>query len=881
MNHDIAEDTRLPNPTRTLAHSAASSVPLAPAGHAAFDRPATVPPRRMTPHPSFAAQRVRVAIVHDWLVTYAGAERVLEQIIACFPDADLFALVDFLEDRSFIRGKPVTTSFIQRLPKAKTKYRSYLPLMPLAIEQLDLSAYDLVISSSHAVAKGVLTGPDQVHVSYVHSPIRYAWDLQHQYLNESRLTAGPKSALARLILHYIRNWDVRTANSVDSFVSNSDFIARRIKKVYQRDADVINPPVDVEAFPVLEQKEDFYLTASRMVPYKKIDLIVEAFAKMPQRRLVVIGDGPEMQKIRAKAAPNVEIMGYQPFAVLRDRMRRARAFVFAAEEDFGISVVEAQACGTPVIAYGKGGALETVRDLSHPQPTGLFFDEQSAEAIVAAVESFEAQSAPELGTQQDPAQGADEVPGEGPRQGTVHARFAPTHCRASAERFSAALFRERFFAHVCAHVPALQGAKLPPYDPPPRGAAANAAASLRVLAVDQSGVLGGAELSLLEIVKALRARMDVVLFDDGPFRAALDRAGVPVTVLDAGATRDMRKQGASPPLGRALKSVWSLVRATAARARNNDVIYANTQRSMVVGVLAGKLARKPVVWHLRDIVSAEHFGRRQLAVIKWCARFGLAHVIANSGASARAFMQLTKFDDRKVDVVFNGIASAPFDALRDMPQAALRARLNLPRDAFLVGSFSRLARWKGQHVLLEAMAHGGAALNPQMHAVFVGSALFGEDAYEAELRAFVAQHGLTGRVHFLGFQHDIAACMGAMDIVAHTSITPEPFGRVIVEGMLARRPVVAARAGGVTEIVRDGENGMLCEPGDARALAATLAELHANRTLRERLVTHGYRTAVDSFGTVAYVDGVERILKRVAAVAPRDRRGQAQQKKAA
>ncbi|MFC0397034.1 glycosyltransferase family 4 protein [Paraburkholderia rhizosphaerae] len=829
MNHDIAEDTLLrPSTpaTRALHDAAASAGAIAPAA------PLVQPGRRAASRAGHAAHTVRVAIVHDWLVTYAGAERVLEQIVACFPGADLFALVDFLDDRSFIRGKPVKTTFIQKLPKARTRYRSYLPLMPLAIEQLDLSEYDVVISSSHAVAKGVLTGPDQVHVSYVHSPIRYAWDLQHQYLTESKLTSGPKSALARLILHYIRNWDVRTANSVDSFVSNSSFIARRIRKVYQREADVINPPVDVESFAIHEQKEDFYLTASRMVPYKKIDLIVEAFAKMPERRLVVIGDGPDMQKIRAKAAPNVEIMGYQPFAVLRDRMRRAKAFVFAAEEDFGISVVEAQACGTPVIAYGKGGALETVRDLSDPRPTGLFFEEQTAGSIIAAVENFAAQ--PD--------------------------RFSPADCRANAERFSAALFRERFFAHVCARVPALQGTMLPAYDPPAKGAATQPASSLRVLAVDQSGVLGGAELSLLEIVKALRARMDVVLFDDGPFRVALDRAGVPVTVLDAGATRDMRKKGNSPPLGRALKSVMSLVRATAARARNNDVIYANTQRSMVVGVLAGKLARKPVVWHLRDIVSAEHFGRRQLQVIKWCSRYGLAHVIANSRASARAFVDLTNFSDDKVEVVFNGISAAPFDALRDVPQCTLRERLNLPRDAFLVGSFSRLARWKGQHVLLEAIIG-----QPQMHAVLVGSALFGEDAYEAELRAFVVQHGLTGRVHFLGFQHDVAACMGAMDVVAHTSITPEPFGRVIVEGMLARRPVIAARAGGVTEIIHDGENGLLCEPGDARALADRLVELRSNRTLREQLVMRGYQTATDSFGTTAYVDGVEQILKRVAA----------------
>ncbi|MFM0738492.1 glycosyltransferase family 4 protein [Paraburkholderia xenovorans] len=784
------------------------------------------PPRRVALR---SGKAVRVAIVHDWLVTYAGAEKVLEQIVACFPDADLFSLVDFLDDRSFLRGKPVTTSFIQKLPLARTKYRTYLPLMPLAIEQLDVSAYDVVISSSHAVAKGILTGPDQVHISYVHSPIRYAWDLQHQYLQQSKLTAGPKSAMARLILHYIRNWDIRTSNSVDGFVANSDFIARRIKKVYQRDAQVIFPPVDVEAFSLSTDKDDFYLTASRMVPYKKIDLIVEAFAKMPERKLVVIGDGPDMQKIRAKAGPNVEIMGYQPFKVLKEKMSRAKAFVFAAEEDFGISVVEAQACGTPVIAYGKGGALETVRDLSEPRPTGMFFDEQNTESIVAAVERFDEH----------------------------RARFSPVDCRANAEQFSAANFRERFFAHVRAAVPALRTATLPPYVPYKADpAAANAP---RILAVDQSGVLGGAELSLLEIVKALRARIEVVLFDDGPFRTELAKTGVTVNVLDAGALRHVRKQGGSLPKGQALKGLLSLVRATAKRARNADVIYANTQRAMVIGAIAGKLARKPVVWHLRDIVSPEHFGGKQLAIIKWCARMGLSHVIANSAASARAFAELTQFDAKRVDVVFNGISATPFDALRTVPQATLRYHLNLPQDAFLVGSFSRLARWKGQHVLLEAMV-----LNPHMHAVLVGAPLFGEDQYEIELHAFVAAHNLGGRVHFLGFQHDIPACMCAVDAVVHTSITPEPFGRVIVEGMLAQRPVVAARAGGVLEIVDDQENGMLCTPGDAHALADTLAELRSNDELRRRLVRNGYETALSRFGTEAYVAGVERILKRVA-----------------
>ncbi|WP_133648814.1 glycosyltransferase family 4 protein [Paraburkholderia flava] len=820
MNHDLVEQAALRPVTR-----GALADPVSPP--IVTTAPGTTARRRS------ARGNVRVAIVHDWLVTYAGAERVLEQIIACFPDADLFSLVDFLDDRTFVRGKPVTTSFIQRLPFARKRYRAWLPLMPLAIEQLDVSAYDVVISSSHAVAKGVLTGPDQVHISYVHSPIRYAWDLQHQYLQQSKLTSGPKSALARLILHYIRNWDIRTSNSVDSFVANSEFIARRIKKVYQREADVIFPPVDVDAFKLSEQKEDFYLTASRMVPYKKIDLIVEAFAKMPERRLVVIGDGPDMQKIRAKAGPNVEIMGYQPFAVLHDHMRRAKAFVFAAEEDFGISVVEAQACGTPVIAYGKGGALETVRDPSQSQPTGLFFDEQTIESIVAAVGTF--------------ADGAY--------------RFVAADCRRNAERFSATHFRERFFAHVRAAVPALQGATLPAFDAPrdvPR-AKTSAKHAPRVLAVDQSGVLGGAELSLLEIVKGLRERVEVVLFDDGPFRTALDQAGVTVNVFDSGALRQVRKQGGSVPKWRALKDMAALVRNVMRRAKHADVIYANTQRAMVIGAIVGRLVGKPAVWHLRDIVSAEHFGPRQLAIIKWCAKLGLAHVIANSGASKQAFVELTQFGSRRVDVVFNGIDAEPFDALADVPQKTLRALLDLPLEGFLVGSFSRLARWKGQHVLLEAVV-----LNPHMHAVLVGAPLFGEDEYEAELRAFVVNHGIGDRVHFLGFQNNIAACMHAVDVVVHTSITPEPFGRVIVEGMLAGRPVVAARAGGVIEIVEDGVNGMLCTPGDAHGLADTLAELRADEGLRERLVANGERDARQRFGSASYVASVERILQDVA-----------------
>lgn len=627
MNRDLAE--------HAILNIATADGAVAEAGAAAALRRAESAGQAGARH---ASRPLRVAIVHDWLVTYAGAERVLEQIVACFPDADLFSLVDFLDDRAFVRGKRVTTSFIQKLPFARTRYRSYLPLMPLAIEQLDVSGYDLVISSSHAVAKGVLTGPDQMHISYVHSPIRYAWDLQHQYLEQSNLTHGPKSLLARMILHYIRNWDTRTANAVDGFVANSAFIARRIRKVYHRDAAVIFPPVDVDSFSLNETKDDFYLTASRMVPYKKIDLIVDAFSRTPERKLVVIGDGPEMQKIRAKAGPNVEIMGYQPFAVLHDRMRRAKAFVFAAEEDFGISVVEAQACGTPVIAYGKGGALETVLEpQSHGNPTGLFFDEQTPHAIVAAVDDFE--RAPQ--------------------------RFTPKACRANAERFSADTFRRRFIDYVEAALPgstAQRGTAAAPM-PAARGPA--------TLVLDQSGVLGGAELSLLEIMKHMRANADVLLFDDGPFRVALDEVGARVDVLDQGALAGVRKQGGVS--AGAMKQLVGMVRDVARRARRAEVIYANTQRAMVVAALAGRLARKPVVWHLRDIVSDDHFGSKQLMAIKYCARLGVTRVIANSDASAQAFRALTGFTPQHVDVVFNGISAEPFDALDDVSQAALRA----------------------------------------------------------------------------------------------------------------------------------------------------------------------------------------------------------------
>ncbi|WP_321795353.1 glycosyltransferase family 4 protein [Caballeronia sp. J97] len=800
------------------------------------DAPASVPESNRERDITIHGGVPRVAIVHDWLVTYAGAERVLEQIIACFPDADIFSVVDFLEDRSFLHGKRATTSFIQKLPFAKKRYRAYLPLMPLAIEQLDLSGYDLVISSSHAVAKGVLTGPDQIHVSYVHSPIRYAWDLQHQYLQQSNLTAGMKSLFARLILHYMRNWDIRTSNSVNHFIANSEFISRRIHKVYRRSSKVICPPVDVASFALCAVKEDFYLTASRMVPYKKIDLIVDAFARMPERKLVVIGDGPDMEKIGARATPNVEIMGYQPFSVLHDRMRRAKAFVFAAEEDFGISVVEAQACGTPVIAFGKGGALETVRDVSSPQPTGMFFPTQTPEAIIEAVDAFES--------------GAF--------------AFDPFDCRSNAERFSNVRFREELLEHVARIAPQFVLPASSNEEQAPAIIHDESRDDLRVLAVDQSGALGGAELSMLEVVKNMRGDVQTVLFDDGPFRIALEAVGVKVDVLDGKSLGDLRKDGKARPGAGMIRGALRLLRGTLQKSRDADVIYVNTQRAMVIGAIAGLISRRPVVWHLRDIVSEDHFGRAQLAIIKWCTKLMLEHVIANSTASAAAVTALTRLREERLDVVFNGISAEPFMKLESAGQHELRARFGLPQDAFLVGCFSRLARWKGQHVLLEALREC-----PDMHAVFVGAALFGEHEYEAELRACVLEHGLADRVHFLGFQDDIAACMKAVDIVTHTSIMPEPFGRVIIEGMLSRRPVVATRAGGVMDIVDDGENGLLCAPGDAAELARILERLKSNAPLRERLVEQGYVNATSRFGTQQYVQSVEKILNDVAKKARR------------
>jgi len=332
--------------------------------------------------------KLRTAIVHEWFADYAGSERVVESFTNLWPDADVYTLVNLLneeENKIVLKSKPAKTSFIQKLPFAKTKHRWYLPLFPFAIERFDFSEYDLIISSSHAVTKGLIKRPDQLHISYCHSPMRYAWDNAELYLNQANISRGLKGLAARSIINYLRKWDLKTAIRPDYLIANSKFIAEKIKRIYNRGSDVIYPPVDIDKFEPVEEKDNFYLTASRMVPYKRVDLIVDAFSMMNDKKLLVVGDGHELNNIKRIASPNVEILGYKSGEEFKTLLQKAKAFVFAAEEDFGITVVEAMACGTPVIAFNKGGTAETVID----EQTGILFDSQTAESIKNAILKFE------------------------------------------------------------------------------------------------------------------------------------------------------------------------------------------------------------------------------------------------------------------------------------------------------------------------------------------------------------------------------------------------------------------------------------------------------------------------------------------------------------
>jgi len=369
---------------------------------------------------------VKVAIAHDWLVTLGGSELVLRELLRIFPDATVFTLIDKMpeRDRSFIGVARSRTTFLDRLPGVASTYRRLLPIFPVAMSALDLSEFDLVISNSHAIAKGVRTRSHQLHLCYCLSPMRYAWDLRAQYLEETGLARGVRGYAANRVLDGLQRWDRVTSARVDSFITLSRYIADRIQRAYGRNATVIYPPVDVQYFDLEPGRTsgsgDYYFTMSRFVPYKRIDLIARAFAQLPERRLIIAGDGPDAAKVRAAAGPNVEVVGRVEREHARSLLGGARAFLFAAEEDFGIAPVEAQARGVPVIAYGRGGALETVRGLNHRAPTGVFFEQQSEAAIVDAVRRFEA--------------------GAG--------RIEPTACRANAERFAEHVFRTEFAAFV-------------------------------------------------------------------------------------------------------------------------------------------------------------------------------------------------------------------------------------------------------------------------------------------------------------------------------------------------------------------------------------------------------------------------------------------------
>lgn len=345
-------------------------------------------------HRTLAAQDpMRIALVHDWCPSFRGGERVVAEICRITKAADVYTLFDFLTDdvkAQYFSGVTFHTSPANRLPKIEKFYRSLFFACPFLIEQFDVTGYDAVISSSAAFARGVLTRPDQPHLCYVHSPIRYAWDEQFSYLEQGRLGYGPKGFAFRYFLHRLRNWDTRTAHGPDLMLANSNYVRARIRRIYGRDAQVVFPPVEVDRLTYVDKKDDYYVTASFLAPYKRTDLVIQAFNQMPSRRLLVVGDGQQSKSLRAMAGPNVTFMGFLPRDAYVKTVAEAKALVFAGCEDFGIALAEAQACGTPLVAFGRGGA----RDIVHPlhesaEPTGILFAKQTVDAVKAAIEELE------------------------------------------------------------------------------------------------------------------------------------------------------------------------------------------------------------------------------------------------------------------------------------------------------------------------------------------------------------------------------------------------------------------------------------------------------------------------------------------------------------
>jgi len=369
---------------------------------------------------------LRIALVHYWLVAQRGGERVLTSLAEMFPQADIFTLVlDRSSLPASLRSRKITTSFLQRIPGATKHYQKFLPLFPLALEQFRLSSYDLVISLESGPAKGVLTAQDSCHVCYCFSPMRYLWDMYHAYRDQDGLGKLSR-AFFSLSAHYVRLWDLASASRVDYFLADSEHVADRIRKYYRREAPVIYPPVDISTGYISDRIEDYYLVVSQLVPYKRVDLAVAACSKLG-RRLRVIGDGGLAANLRRTAGPTVEFLGFQPDQALRDHYAHCRALLFPGEEDFGIVPVEAQSFGRPVIAYGRGGALETVagffvdEETASPETsTGVFFARQSVDSLIEAMLRFEA----------------------------VEGRFSPNLIRAHTERFDSSRFRREMESYL-------------------------------------------------------------------------------------------------------------------------------------------------------------------------------------------------------------------------------------------------------------------------------------------------------------------------------------------------------------------------------------------------------------------------------------------------
>jgi glycosyltransferase involved in cell wall biosynthesis len=390
----------------------------------------------------------------------------------------------------------------------------------------------------------------------------------------------------------------------------------------------------------------------------------------------------------------------------------------------------------------------------------------------------------------------------------------------------------------------------------------------RILFIDQSGQLGGAEICLLPLAVRCTPRSEVLLLSDGPFRNRLHAEGVKVSVeSDAriqGIKKDRMKVGALA----ALPGILRQIRMIAERAKPFDIVFLNTQKALILGAFGRALHGKPTVWHVHDIVSREHFGRLHLTLIKWAVKVGVDHVIANSRASADALIELTGLPRSAVPVVHNGVDMTRFGDDAGQASAVIqqrRAALGLPRDAFLVGLFGRFTQWKGQHVALDAIARV-----PNAHLVLVGDALFGETAYAKSLRTQAEALGITSRVHFAGFQHDVASWMKAMDVIVHASTQPEPFGLVIIEAMAAGKPVIASNGGAVPEIVRHGENGMIIEPGNASKLAVAISTLHREPEFARRIAAQGHADAGQHFSIDRYLQQMTRVLFDIATLANRN-----------